>query len=64
MNRDLTKPQFLCALKRRGMKQVPYMGGYIDVGNGVHVYRYNAGPRLREQLRYLIQEQRKRESGS
>ena len=59
--RDLSKTQFLAALKRRNI-QPDYLG-YYRVGNpdgsdgGLHLYAANAGDRRRSQLAYLIKEQ-------
>lgn len=50
--RDLTKAQFLAALKRNGMESSCF--GYIQVGGGLSVYRHNGGERYRDQLAYLI----------
>ena len=61
--RDLTKSQFLAALKRNNMAYDYF--GYVRVQadhprqGGLHVYAGNAGPRLRDQLAYLIREQAK-----
>ena len=57
MCRDLTKQQFDRKLQKYGMRNVLF--GYVDVGNGVHVYRFNAGDKRRTQLAYLIEQQRK-----
>lgn len=58
--RDMTKREFVAALKRRGFSfDVGPMSGYVICPSGVHVYRHNAGPRLRDQLAYLIAEDAK-----
>lgn len=57
MARDYTLEQFARRLVKYGMK--PEFAGYVNVGHGCCVYRFNAGPRRREQLRYLIREQRR-----
>lgn len=54
--RDLTKAQFAKQLEKRGM--IPELMGYINIGNGRCVYRFNGGDKLRSQLAYLIKEQR------
>lgn len=58
--RDLTREQFRRALERNGFRPVPYMGGYVDVGDGLHIYAPNAGPRRRSQIAYLIAERNRR----
>lgn len=55
--RDMSKAQFKAALDRRGFKLG--IGGYVDVCHGVHVYRFNAGDKLRAQLAYLIRESKR-----
>lgn len=58
MNRDMTADQFRAALKRYGMTEGGFLG-YIDVnvpGHHLHVCRYNAGKRHRDQLAYLLAE--------
>jgi len=58
--RDLTYPQFLKRLKKYGM--TPKGWGYVDIGNGLEVYKFNAGMRRRTQLAYLIQKQKEQTS--
>lgn len=70
MPRDLTRPQFLAALRRHGMKAeshsiMPVDGiGYVNVtptpsGGGLRVYAPNAGDRRRDMLAYLLREKAK-----
>lgn len=53
--RDLSLRQFAERLVANGMKGA--YAGYVDVGHGLHVYRFNAGDRHRDQLRYLLDHQ-------
>jgi len=58
--RDLTKAQFLKALEKNGMKIEPYsFFGYVNVGDGLSISRFNGGDRYRDQLSYLIIARRK-----
>lgn len=57
MPKDLTEKQFLAACNRRGIARKGF--GYYNVGNGLNVYRWNAGNNRRAQLAYLIREQEK-----
>jgi hypothetical protein len=55
--RDLTKQQFLAALERNGFSKPGFLG-YVECklpnGGTVSICRHNAGPRLRDQLAYLL----------
>jgi hypothetical protein len=56
----MTEAQFQAALARHGMR-IQGLPGYVCVlpsesGAGLHVYRYNAGKRRRDQLAYLLAE--------
>lgn len=57
MTRDLTKRQFLAALERNGFRNKG-IWGYVEfsipAGGTYSICRFNAGPRLREQLAYLL----------
>ena len=59
MTRDLTQKQFDKKLTQYGMKKQPFMG-YVDIGNNIHVSRWNAGDNRRAQLAYLIKVQQQR----
>jgi hypothetical protein len=60
MTRDLTRLQFVAALRRHGMEPVAF--GYVAVTSKsegcceLDVYAPNAGPRRRAQLAYLLRE--------
>lgn len=56
MTRDMTSRQFFDALVRRSMHLTGVLG-YVEIGHGVSVCRFNAGRNLRAQLAYLIQQQ-------
>ncbi len=62
----MTKSQFIAALNRHGAEHGAELSpvfslGYVEMplsnGRCVGIYRYNAGPRLRDQLAYLLREQ-------
>lgn len=59
MRPDLTKRQFTAELRRLGI--VRSFCGYFAIADGVHVCAANAGPRLRDQLSYLMREKHKHE---
>jgi hypothetical protein len=61
VTRDMTKRQFLNALAERGFRLQGFLG-YVDLGNGLHVSRLNAGNRLRDQLAYLIRSYERHEA--
>lgn len=54
--KDMTVKQFCDALKRHGMTLTGVLG-YVEVGEGLAVSRFNAGYNRRRQLAYLLQEQ-------
>ena len=57
--RDMTKHQFVNALRRHGMKLEGFMG-YVDLGlpGRRHcVSHLNAGPKFRRKLAYLLEAQ-------
>lgn len=54
----MTQKQFEVALKKYGISKPGYMG-YCDIGGGTQVSAWNAGARRRDQLAYLIQQQKK-----
>lgn len=60
MKRDMSKKAFAAALKRYNMEPCGFLG-YVIVWRtsnaSARVSRYNAGPRLRDQLAYLIEKQ-------
>jgi len=56
--RDMTQKQFDAALKRRGITREHF--GYYVLSNGrTHVYAANGGSTRRDQLAYLLQEDKK-----
>lgn len=55
--RDMTRKQFIAALRKRGWEML--IGGYVRCDGNLNIYRFNAGDRLRDQLAYLIQTNRK-----
>jgi len=59
MTRDLTPREFLAAVERHGMKISRYDCGYCEVLPGIETYRFNGGPTRREQLAYLLKQQRR-----
>lgn len=62
--RDMSKKQFLAALKRHGMVPEGFMG-YVRLnvsGQHVCVSHWNAGNNLRAKLAYLLREQEKRQA--
>lgn len=52
MTRDMTQKQFDAACARYGFKRT--FLGYYAVTPNLHVYKFNAGDRRRDQLAYLI----------
>lgn len=56
---DMTTAQFKAACKRRGFVDMRIMGFYSLPESGFHVSVWNVGKRRRDQLAYLIQEQRR-----
>ena len=61
--RDMSEQQFLKAAKKNGF--TPDCMGYWHLAKpheNVSVYRFNAGPRRRSQLAYLIDQQKKHET--
>ena len=56
---DMTKRQFRAACKRRGFIPRRYFGNFSVPGTNTSVSVWNAGDRRRDQLAYLIQEQRR-----
>ena len=60
MRKDMTEAQFLDALKRYGMSLKPFMG-YVGITDRVSVSRHNGGDTRREQLAYLIRQQKETE---
>lgn len=57
VSRDMSTMQFQRELAKRGWEFD--FGGYVRLDNGLRVYRFNAGDRLRTQLAYMIAENRK-----
>lgn len=57
MSRDMSERQFLVKLDHYGMR--PTLMGYVRVTESSSVYRYNAGERRRDQLAYLIAQQKR-----
>lgn len=55
MKRDLSEAQFQAKARGAGWTPAGFMG-YWNIGHGVNVCRHNAGPRRRDQLRYLFNE--------
>ena len=54
--RDITEAQFRAACKRHGFKSMGFMG-YFELGlGGAMASAWNAGPRRRDQLAYLIKQ--------
>ena len=63
IKRDLSEQQFLDACRKRGF--APDFLGYWKLAaphDNCSVYRFNAGKRRRNQLAYLMQEQKKAEA--
>lgn len=57
--RDMSKQQFETALHRRGFKK-SFLGYWQLPNSNVYVAAINGGPTRREQLAFLISEERKR----
>ncbi len=57
MSKDMSEREFQAGLKRNGM--TPTLMGYVRVTPSSASYRYNAGDRRRDQLAYLIEQQKK-----
>ena len=57
---DISQKAFDSACRMRGFVPQNFLG-YYRLPSGVHVSVRNAGPRRRDQLAYLIAEDRKRE---
>ena len=53
--RDISEAQFLAAIQRRGWSTYGFLG-YVKLGNGVQISRFNGGATRREQLAYLIRQ--------
>jgi len=51
---DFSRREFVRRVQAHGMKFAPF--GYVEVTPTLSVYRHNAGPRLRDQLAYLLAE--------
>ena len=57
--RDMTRHEFLAALRRRGLEPAGWMG-YVECplsdGSRVSISRLNAGDRYRDGLAYILRE--------
>ncbi len=60
MTRDMTEKQFVNALSRRNYGPASFLG-YVSLGLNpdIHVCRFHGGDRLRDQLAYLIAEEKR-----
>ena len=61
-SRDMTEKQFLNALNKHGMVQLPYMGYVRMPDKRTQVSRLNGGDTRRAQLAYLLREWERIES--
>jgi hypothetical protein len=62
MPRDMTRKQFESACARRGFKRECL--GYFRITENVCVYARNGGDKRRDQLAYMIQQEKKEKKKS